>query len=321
MADYGSKVAEKTISVLEKKLHSIYVQAAKELKAKLEGFAKAHAARDKQKRELVKAGLMTESEYRSWLRGQVFMEKQWKDKLDQATRIMNQANEEAAKLVHEKKLNVFAENYNHQAFELEKEIGTDMGFNLYSSESVSRLISKDPEILPKWKIDQAKDYVWNREKVSNAITQGIIQGESIDQITDRLINSLCTQNENKMRTFARTAVTGAQNAGRMEQLHDAEDSGIKVRKKWLATLDDRTRDAHAELDGQVQDVDDPFQSELGDIMFPGDPSAEPGNIYNCRCTMIYVYEGVDYKSVRRDDEGNLVEGMTYREWKEWKEGH
>ena len=221
------------------------------------------------------------------------MEKQWKDKLSQATAIMNKANEEAASIVHDKKLNVFAENYNHQAYELESEIGADMGFNLYNSESVSRLIKDDPKILPEWKIDQKKDYIWNQEKVNNAITQGIIQGDSVDQIANRLINSLCTQNENRMRTFARTSITGAQNAGRMEQLHDAEDSGIKVKKKWLATLDDRTRDTHRDLDGQVQEVDDPFESDLGDIMFPGDPNADPGNVYNCRCTLIYVYEGVD----------------------------
>ena len=39
------------------------------------------------------------------------------------------------------------------------------------------------------------------------------------------------------------------------------------------------------LDGQLADVDKPFESELGDIMFPGDPEAHPANVYNCRCTV------------------------------------
>jgi SPP1 gp7 family putative phage head morphogenesis protein len=150
--------------------------------------------------------------------------------------------------------------------------------------------------------------------------QGIIQGESVDQITDRLVTSLCTMNENKMRTFARTSVTSAQNAGRIEQMHDAEDMGIKVKKRWLATLDDRTRDTHQELDGEEEPVDEPFEVDGMKIMFPGDPNAEPCLVYNCRCTLIQVYEGIERKSVRRDDEGNLVENMTYQEWKEWKEG-
>lgn len=320
MADYGSRVAEKAIKSLEKEIHAVYKQAALELREKFKTFVEKHAVKDRIKREMVRQGLITKQEYKNWLGGQLFMEKQWKDKIDQATKIMNHANTEAAMIVNQRKMDVFAENYNYAAYELEKGIKANIGFNIYSTETVQRLMTKKPDLLPKWKIDQAKDYVWNATKANNAILQGIIQGEGVEDITKRLITSLCSMNENKMRTFARTSVTNAQNAGRMEMMHDTIDEGIHVRKKWLATLDDRTRDAHQQLDGQVQEVDDPFESELGDIMFPGDPSAEPANVFNCRCTMIYVYDDVDYKSIRRDGNGEFVENMTYSEWKEWKEG-
>ena len=56
-----------------------------------------------------------------------------------------------------------------------------------------------------------------------------------------------------------------------------------------------------------------------EIMFPGDPNADPSLIYNCRCTLIQVYEGIDRKSVRRDMDDNAVEDMTYKEWKKAKE--
>ena len=36
---------------------------------------------------------------------------------------------------------------------------------------------------------------------------------------------------------ARTSVTAAQNAGRMDSYHSAEEMGIKLKKEWLATLD------------------------------------------------------------------------------------
>ena len=86
-------------------------------------------------------------------------------------------------------------------------------------------------------------------------------------------------------------ITGAQNAGRMERLHEAQDMGVVVKKKWLATMDKRTRDVHRdELNGVEVDVDEPFHTSLGDIMFPGDPNADPANVYNCRCTLVYVYD-------------------------------
>ena len=71
-------------------------------------------------------------------------------------------------------------------------------------------------------------------------------------------------------------------------MHDAEELGIEVKKVWMAILDNRTRDAHAELNGVAVDVDEPFENELGEIMFPGDSDAEdPANVYNCRCTLGY----------------------------------
>lgn len=90
----------------------------------------------------------------------------------------------------------------------------------------------------------------------------------------------------------RTALTGAQNAGRIEAMHEQQEMGIEVKKKWIATLDDRTRDAHAQLDGQVVDVDEPFRVDGMEIMEPGDPSAPPELVYNCRCTLGYVYPQV-----------------------------
>ena len=65
--------------------------------------------------------------------------------------------------------------------------------------------------------------------------------------------------------------------------------GIKVKKKWLAAHDNRVRDTHAELDGQEVDADEPFEVDGMQIMYPGDPSAPPEMVYNCRCTLIYVY--------------------------------
>ena len=57
---------------------------------------------------------------------------------------------------------------------------------------------------------------------------------------------------------ARTSVTATQNAGRMDSYAAAEKMGIKLKKEWLATLDGRTRHAHAMLDGQTAETDKPF---------------------------------------------------------------
>ena len=133
---------------------------------------------------------------------------------------------------------------------------------------------------------------------------------------------------NAARTNARTAMTGAQNAGRMETYRKAEELGIEGQKEWLATLDNHTRHAHAMLDGQKRPRDEPFDSELGKIMYPGDPNARPANTYNCRCTLLY--DVAKYPKVNSKRRPNLQEygdalpqkpirDMTYAEWAGWKE--
>lgn len=332
MPDYGTRIADKAIDQTARKIRDVYKNAWFDVKAKMDAFQKRHLAKGKEMFDKLKNGEITQAQYHAWMRGQVFIGRQWQDKLDQIAKIMDKANKEAMAIVRHGTFNVFAENYNFASYKLEKRVRGVVSFNLYNEESVARLLKKNPKMLPEWKINERKDYAWNRQKVENCITQGIIQGEGIDQITERLTDALITTNENRMRTFARTGMTGAQNAGRQKQMEDAEDEGIRLKKRWVATLDDRTRDTHQELDGQEVDVNEPFEVDGMEIMYPGDPNAEPELVYNCRCSMIEIYEGIDRKTVRRayydeDDEeyeegkrkSYMVEDMTYNEWKEWKE--
>ena len=123
---------------------------------------------------------------------------------------------------------------------------------------------------------------------------------------------------------ARTAVTGAQNAGRMDSYVAAEKMGIKLKKSWLATIDGRTRHEHALLDGQTVDTDKPFKVDGYELMFPGDPSGPAHLTYNCRCTLIAAVDGVDtsnaQRRVRNPETGKneLVSDMTYSEWAGWQ---
>ncbi|MGN0683747.1 MAG: phage minor head protein, partial [Oscillospiraceae bacterium] len=93
-------------------------------------------------------------------------------------------------------------------------------------------------------------------------------------------------NANVAIRTARTAVTSAENKGRLDGLERAQKDGIILKKRWIATHDARVRDWHAELDGQIVDIDKPFENSIGEIMYPGDPAADGANIYNCRCTMV-----------------------------------
>lgn len=112
---------------------------------------------------------------------------------------------------------------------------------------------------------------------------------------------------------ARTAMTGAQNAGRQQAYDRAKAMGIKVKKEWVATLDGRTRHSHGQADGQQVELDGKFTVGRAKMRYPGDvQNGTPEEIYNCRCTMVTV----EPPEIMRGEEPR----MTYQEWVQTKEG-
>lgn len=318
MADYVERYSGKASDELEKQIRQVYKQAAEEVQKKLDDFIRGHKARNAQMLQMVSDGKMSKQDYQRWMRGQVFQGDQWKQKLKDVTDVYVHADEKAREIVGGTSKNVFMEAANYTAYDLEKGMRGAVAFNVYDAKTVERLLKKDPKMLPEWKIDQPKDYKWNEKRVRNAVAQGIIQGESVEEVGDRLTGELATSNAAKMDMFARTAINGAQNAGRMDRLHEAEEMGIEVKKKWLATLDQRTRDTHQALDGQEQPIDEPFVVDGMKIDYPGDPFAPPELVYNCRCTLTYVYpkyQHLQHNHERRDQLNDKnIENMTYYEW-------
>lgn len=312
MADAGVKYTNKEIKKLDKEIAKIYKEAQVDLQAKLDSFTRKFEVKNEKYLNQLSEGIITDDDYQSWLSGQVFQGKQWQNKVDAVTETMYNSNRIATSIINGQTMNIFAYNGNYQAYQLEHGAGVNFGFNLYNEASVSRLIKDNPQILPKWKINEKKDYIWNQKKVNNAITQGIIQGERLDQITKRISTGLCAQNENLMKTFARTGMTEAQNAGRYYRLLEAKEKGIDVVAEWMATLDAHTRDTHKHLDGEQVEVGKEFSNGC---KYPGDPQGPPKEVYNCRCTLVSDIKDFPSEYKRYDNiDGKPIRNMTYDEW-------
>ena len=181
-----------------------------------------------------------------------------------------------------------------------------------------------PYYPPKKALKYGIDLEWGKKQIRAAIQSGILRGESIGEIANDLRRRIPDMSRKSALRTARTAVTSAQNGGRMDSYKAAADMGIKVRKRWVATKDSRTRDAHQKLDGKTADWDEPFISKLGEIRYPGDPRAKPANSYNCRCTLRTVEKpGIEAEPrkmrVRDPKTGRnvVVEEMTYEQWERW----
>lgn len=321
MADYVETYTDKVLKEIEKRLIETYKEAQRDILQKMAEFEKKHRAKNALMQQKLKAGEITQEQYQTWMQGQVFIGKQWEEKKKSIEKILLDADKQTAKIINEKSLDVFAESANYTAYTMEKDFAGAINFGLYNTRAVAQLIKDRPELLPRCVVDGKKAGAWNVKKIANAISRGIIQGEGIPEISKRIARDTGISAGVASIRYARTAMTGAQNAGILARIEEQKEMGINVKKRWMAVLDSRTRDAHQHLDGQVQDVDKPFESDLGEIRFPGDPTAHPGNVYNCRCRLINIYPNFkqEFNRVAKED-GEYVDvgDVTYDEWKQSK---
>lgn len=317
--DSGNAETEALLIDTEYKIQDIYARAARETQEKLEDYFAGFQRRDAQKQALVESGRMSESDYLKWRKNQMLTGQRWKDMVDALTEDHVNADKLAMSVVRGHLPDVYAINNNYATYEIEKGTGLDTTFTLYDRQSVERLVREEPDLLPNPDPEKVPaDRRWNRQHIRNEIQQAILQGEPLKETAKRL-QRVTDMDERAAMRNARTAMTGAQNAGRVDGYKRAESMGIKLKQQWLATLDNHTRHEHRQLDGQSVKVGEPFEVEGEKIRFPGDPQAAPHLIYNCRCTLIADLEGFENDpkdlSLRYDDR---LEGMSYDEWKNAK---
>lgn len=278
-------------------------------------------------RKRLESGEITKDAYETWLRRQMLTGKINEDMRDELAGQITDTNVLATEFINSQRPEIFAYNHNYAAYGLENTYG-NLSFTLYDAETVRRLIVESPDLLPEISealaVDIPIDLRWNKEKIVDVITSAILQGKSIPEIA-RDMERVVGMNENSAVRNARTAVTSAQNAGRQASYEHAAAMGISVRKRWVATLDKRTRDSHRHMDGKEVPYDQPFYTDLGStMMYPGDRNGKPGDVYNCRCTVVSAEKpGIEaeprMRRVRDPGTGEnvVVKDMTYAEWEMW----
>ena len=319
--DDGHRWTDEELKKLEKRISKEYKQAVEEAQKKLDDYLSKFATKDKLKREALARGEITQEQYDQWRIGQIMIGKRWQEMVDTLSEDMYMVNQKVASMTREFSYDAYALNHNYGTYEVERGALVDTSYTLYDRSTVERLIRDDPDLLPPPGKTVSKDIAegkakrWNKQQIQSVMTQSILQGEPISKISKRLAEAVGESNMKAAIRNARTMTTGAENAGRVDSYERAESMGIKMQQQWIATLDNRTRHEHRELDGQRVDVGEPFEIDGYTIRFPGDPEAEPEMVYNCRCTLIGVVAGTDLEKTASMPVSDTVGDMTYEEWK------
>jgi SPP1 gp7 family putative phage head morphogenesis protein len=109
------------------------------------------------------------------------------------------------------------------------------------------------------------------------LERGIMQGEGIAKIKDR-VKKVFDVGENRAEMIARTETNRAENQGKLKAF---ESSGVKYKKKWVATLDNRTSHICRRLNGKEVGMEENFDDK--DFTGPCPPAH-----VDCRSSLIFV---------------------------------
>lgn len=311
-ADVAHEAADAEIEAFRREVAGIYAEAQKTASQTLTEYLERFREEDDEWRDRVARGKATEAQWKSWRRGKILTGRRYRVVLRQVAEGYTHANEIAMCALEGRLPGVYAENYNYGTFQAYSAARVDDAFALQDASTVQRLLTDHDSYLPKPTVNVPKDVAWNRLLLANQITQGVLLGESMPKIARRVRDVTGSNMATAMRT-ARTSVTAAENAGRVDSYARAQSLGIELEQEWLATLDGRTRHTHRQLDGERVEVGGEFANGC---RYPGDPEAPYAETCNCRCTLIAAVEGVDYSDGKRWS--RLPEGMTYEQWKAGK---
>lgn len=305
--DYAHEWTDKRIERLEKRIRKEYRVAAREMRKVAKESLASYGDNLASLKLLLASGEITQEEFERRLYLMAVVTARDAELASALTRMSLAPRTTALNMIRDEAPMVYAENANFATFIIEKAVKLDTAFTLVDTQTAKLLLDKAPNLLPK--PSTPKDTVWHVQKFTSAITQSVLTGESVDRAAARIASVVNMDSVAAMRS-ARTALTAAENMGRQESYERAEQIGIKGVKVWVATIDDRTRESHVQLDGERVGIHERFPNGLDE---PGDPSGDPSEVYNCRCTMRLEVEGVEQEAVERFS--RLPEGVSYEDWK------
>lgn len=108
-------------------------------------------------------------------------------------------------------------------------------------------------------------------KLDATLAEGINESEGITELRERVEDVYSEFPTYRSEMIARTEATNANNLGLLEGYRQSD---VATGKEWIATMDDRTRDEHMALDGEIVGLNEKFSNGLA---YPSEP--------NCRCVL------------------------------------
>lgn len=153
---------------------------------------------------------------------------------------------------------------------------------------VVKAIQTDSKISTRLYTRLGEDVKKLKASIRAELSRGITQGASYNQIAVKIAKGM----KSDYNTAYNSAVRIARTEGHRIQCQSAYDAqkaaaskGADVVKQWNSVLDGRTRPHHRQLDGQIRELNEPFEIGTLTADYPG-AFGRASEDCNCRCALL-----------------------------------
>jgi hypothetical protein len=182
---------------------------------------------------------------------------------------------------------IASESFTATGTAIQKSLEVTVGFGVMNEEVIKTAILNPMQRIT-WSDALQENSAKYLSQIKTELSQGLIKGEGYAKIAKRLEKST-EMSANKTIRIVRTEGHRAQSVGRklaVDKVEGASDRlGIKIKRVWVATSDDRTRDSHKAMDGKEADDDGLFTLPSGVRTDGPGMSGVAEEDINCRCTV------------------------------------
>lgn len=155
--------------------------------------------------------------------------------------------------------------------------------------AVVRTIQTDSKLSKPLYDKMGEDVTYLKKAVRAEVSRGIANGSTWNEVAGKLsrhmANTPFQRAYNNSIRIARTEGHRIQIQSALDAMYVAKKRGADIVKQWDATLDGATRENHRLLDGQIREVDEPFEVGGRKIEAPG-MFGDPAEDCNCRCCLL-----------------------------------
>lgn len=250
----ATKRTNKTEKVLINEMTIVYNNSLKDIKSQISSFIEKYGVND----ELSQAQAYKYNRL-------VNLEKTINEELNNLNKTVNMATDNHL-------INAYKDNYYSTAFALESASQFKIGYNKLDTASVRKALHT-----PLDKLAISNNSAIVKQNIKRSLATAIAQGEGFQKTTKRIQKDL-EKNANNARRIAVTEQGRIMNSARFEATERADNKGLQLTKTWIATIDDRTRDSHASLEGETVKFNETFSNGL---LYPNDPAGPAEEVINC----------------------------------------